>query len=105
MKYSTLFTILSILVFILPWTGFPFGFIRLIISLFAAILFFLSIGLYQREQKINLVLRDIREQELKKDSIETNHTKDLEISNKENKEEYKNTENPVHKRRLSDMIK
>lgn len=60
MKYSTLFTILSIAMLIFPWTGLPFGFIRLVISLCSIILFFLSLGLYQKEQKIAEFVRDVK---------------------------------------------
>jgi hypothetical protein len=60
MKYSTLFTILSIAMLVFPWTGLPFGFIRLIISLCSIILFFFSLGLYQKEQKIAEFIREIK---------------------------------------------
>jgi hypothetical protein len=70
MKYSTLFTFLSIVIFIFPWTGLPFGFLRLILSLFAVILFFLSLGLYQKEQKISDFIRDVKQSS----NIHNDHT-------------------------------
>lgn len=63
MKYSTLFIIISILLVIFPWTGLPFGFIRLVISGTGLIICFLSVGLYQKEQKISQLLHDLRNKE------------------------------------------
>lgn len=73
MKYSTLFSFLSIIIIILPWTGFPFGFLRLIISLLAIILFVLSIGLYQKEQKISEFIRSMRQSSSGQDQSEPVH--------------------------------
>lgn len=60
MKYSTLFIIMSLVVLVFPWTGLPFGFIRLVITLTGFLLVFFAIGLYQKEQKIAAWVRDIR---------------------------------------------
>jgi hypothetical protein len=99
MKYSTLFTLLSIIIFVFPWTGLPFGFIRLVVSLFALTIFFLSLGLYQREQKISNVLRDIREQNSREEI--TNNKKSHETPEPVFTQPLEKTTN---KRRLSDML-
>ena len=51
---------MSCIVLVLPWTGFPFGFIRLCITVVSLISIVFSIGLYQKEQKIALWIRDVR---------------------------------------------
>jgi hypothetical protein len=44
--------------------------LRLILSLFAVILFFLSLGLYQKEQKISDFIRDVKQSS----NIHNDHT-------------------------------
>lgn len=77
---------------IFPWTGLPFGFLRLILSLFALVLFFLSLGLYQKEQKISDFIRGIKQSSLQQD--------DQEVSNKEAPQEVVRTE----RKKLSDVL-
>lgn len=61
---------MSLIVLIFPWTGLPFGFIRLVITLTGFLLVFFAVGLYQKEQKIASWIRDIRNTQSSQDDKE-----------------------------------
>ncbi|MDQ5929534.1 MAG: hypothetical protein QG594_1313 [Bacteroidota bacterium] len=61
MKYSNLYIIIALFIIIIPWTGFPFGVIRIMITLIGFVIVFLATGLFQREVKVRNFIEEYHE--------------------------------------------